>query len=341
MQDANTGMRRRRNALRALLVFTLPGALFFLFYHLQTGWPVLAFLNLTLIVASIGLWIAIPRREYTDSLALIYLAALTANLLPLIARPDIHPGAAAWKTLLPVLPYLLLRLNLAPIIALATLGLAVGAYFWGAQFADFRLQTLVSVHTMAPMLLLLIGSHVYSRSRQRSDRRLFERAYQDPLTQLWNREKLLTEFQRERQRAMRTGMPLSLLLVDLDHFKNVNDQYGHDAGDAALVFFSDLLRERTRLTDLACRIGGEEFAVLLPDTDIAGATKMAENLRQKVESSPFFYDGARIAITLSAATAELGRDGDDWPHLYRTADGRLYACKAKGRNCVVSSNPAN
>tara|TARA_A100001391_G_scaffold157444_1_gene115712 strand:- start:736 stop:1083 length:348 start_codon:yes stop_codon:yes gene_type:complete len=109
-------------------------------------------------------------------------------------------------------------------------------------------------------------------------------------------------------------------------------------GDAALVFFADLLKQRLRETDLPCRIGGEEFVALLPDTNSVGAFTIAETLRQVLEKSVLNYRGEHIRMTLSAGVVELGRNGD-WPHLNRAADARLYACKERGRNCIISDLP--
>lgn len=159
----------------------------------------------------------------------------------------------------------------------------------------------------------------------------------DPLTGLGNRHRLRLGFEREQERAKRAGMPLSVILIDLDHFKQLNDSHGHEAGDVALVFISRLFKERLRETDLLFRIGGEEFIVLLPHTSANGATVTAEDLRVSLQKSILYHNGNEVRLTLSAGVAELGRDGVSWPELYRIADGRLYSCKARGRNCVSAS----
>jgi diguanylate cyclase (GGDEF)-like protein len=339
MQALDIGVQRRQNALRALLAFTLPGAALFFFINLQLDAVLLALLDLALLLVSLGLLVAM-RREVSVSLqalALIYLLVLFINIIAAFARPDIHPGMYSWLGGIPVLSYLLLEARLALPLAAVSLAAAMGAYFVGAEIPPHRVEILGLAHVLTPTLGLFVVCHFYARSRTRSDEHMLERVFREPLTGLWNREKLTSEFVREQQRTRRTGMPLSLILIDLDHFKAVNDRYGHDAGDAALLFFAALLKRRMRDTDLPCRIGGEEFAVLLPDTPAAGAVTVAEDLRQALETSDFRYGGERIRMTLSAGVVELGRDGSDWPELYRAADARLYACKAKGRNCVLSS----
>jgi diguanylate cyclase (GGDEF)-like protein len=337
MQTPTTEIQQHENALRALLVSTVPGAMLFLALNLQLDADFLVGLNLALILVSLGLLLMMRQGVSIQVLALFYLLMLFINILITLARPDIHPGATSSMAMIPVLSYLLLEVRLALPVTVVSILSAVAAYFAGAEVAPYRLEIRLIAHVMTPTVALFIVCHFYSRSRTRSVNQMLERIFRDPLTGLWNREKLTSEFERERQRAKRTGMPLSLALIDLDHFKKVNDRYGHDAGDAALAFFARLLEQRLRETDLPCRIGGEEFAVLLPDTAATGAVTVTEDLRQVLEASPFDYRGQRIRMTLSAGVVELGWDGDDWQQLYRAADAHLYVCKAKGRNCILSS----
>lgn len=129
---------------------------------------------------------------------------------------------------------------------------------------------------------------------------------------------------------------MSVLLIDLDFFKAINDQHGHDVGDSALVFVARLLSRRLRTTDLVCRLGGEEFGIILTDTSCRRAVQVAEELRQALENSPLIMPDCSISMTMSVGIAQLGVDGDTLRVLLAAADQLLYQAKANGRNQVVA-----
>jgi len=163
-------------------------------------------------------------------------------------------------------------------------------------------------------------------------------AVTDELTGLANRRRFLSQLELEVTRSRRSGSPLGIVLADLDDFKRVNDTYGHEIGDDALRGFAEILRSTVRDVDLPVRLGGEEFAVLLPDTDLPGATQLAERLRHALENAPLQGPGGALRLTASfgvscfpavAAADELLAD----------ADRRLYEAKRRGKNRVVAPTP--
>ena len=157
----------------------------------------------------------------------------------------------------------------------------------------------------------------------------------DPLTGIANRQAILSHVEEELDRAVRYHRPVSLIMVDLDHFKRLNDSYGHAAGDAVLREVAQQLSGNVRSVDVAGRYGGEEFLILLPETDVDAAAALAEKLRRVVASSEVrTQDGDRLTITMSAGVAGgLGR-AIPIDSLVRDADAALYAAKALGRNQV-------
>jgi diguanylate cyclase (GGDEF)-like protein len=162
-------------------------------------------------------------------------------------------------------------------------------------------------------------------------------AVTDELTGLANRRSFLARLDAEVVRSRRSGSPLGIVLADLDDFKRVNDTYGHAAGDKALRSFAAIVHSNSRDVDLPVRLGGEEFAVLLPDTDLGGATQLAERIRESLESTTISYEGAEIALTASFGVScfPVTANADD---LLTDADRRLYDAKRRGKNTVVSSN---
>lgn len=337
MPIVDLAAHRRRSALISLQIFTLPAAGIFVVFNLMLGAEFLALLDLGLILVSAKILVAAYKKARLETLAQIYLLTLFVILCSALTRPDIHPGMESWLPMMPMLAYLLLPPHRALRVATVSLLAAIAAYLAGAEDTAYRLEPIRLAHMITPTLALFVVCHFYVRDRIQSEEDLLERVFTDPLTELWNREKLLSEFEHEQKRSQRSGAPLSLILIDLDQFKKLNDRYGHEAGDAALVFVARLLESRLRDTDLVCRLGGEEFVALLPDTDKGGAMTAAQNLRQTLEASPFDYHEEHICITMSAGVVEFGKDGEDWSHLYRAADARLYACKERGRNCVIGS----
>jgi two-component system cell cycle response regulator len=168
--------------------------------------------------------------------------------------------------------------------------------------------------------------------------RLERLAHTDPLTQLLNRRALTDRLQQEMERAMRYDATLALLMVDLDHFKAVNDTHGHLVGDDVLRDVARLLRETIRTTDVAARYGGEEFLVLLPETDDGGAEAFAERIRVAVEAHPFEGSGGaalRLTASLGVAVFPAPRVVTAEDLLVR-ADAALYRAKADGRNRVCT-----
>ncbi len=174
--------------------------------------------------------------------------------------------------------------------------------------------------------------------------RLREMAFKDGLTGLFNHRYFQESMDRELGRALRYGRPLALVLFDIDHFKKVNDTYGHPAGDAVLRDLADLARKTVRSSDMVARYGGEEFAIILPETDRKGAGILADRLRQLIEGMTIEAGGKSIRVTISAGVAayEPGAEGGEKSKLIGAADKALYNSKSSGRNriTVVQFNPA-
>jgi two-component system cell cycle response regulator len=165
-----------------------------------------------------------------------------------------------------------------------------------------------------------------------------EMAILDPLTGLHSRRYMTSHLATLFEDALERGKPLSVLLIDIDHFKAVNDSYGHDAGDAVLREFATRIRRNTSGIDLACRLGGEEFVVVMPECDLAKAYQVGERLRQCIAAPPFEVGGkvGRLQVTASVGVAAL-EFGDDAPEvMLKRADQALYCAKRDGRNRVVA-----
>jgi len=181
-----------------------------------------------------------------------------------------------------------------------------------------------------------------SRSLAEAQRQVREMAERDGLTGLYNRRHFFLRFENELARARRYGRSLACILIDLDFFKQVNDNYGHQTGDQVLKHFASILAANTRQSDTAARYGGEEFILLLPETDEAGAMAMAEKLRALTESQTISLgDGSSLHITASlgvvaASPAELTTTQAD--QLVQRADQALYRAKDQGRNQVCSQS---
>ena len=156
----------------------------------------------------------------------------------------------------------------------------------------------------------------------------------DELTRLSNRHHFLEEAQLETKKALRSNLPLSLIMIDLDHFKEVNDQFGHHAGDLVLREFADLLKNTCRETDLVGRFGGEEFVLLLPATDQEGALSIAEKIRHITANHRFSYQQQSLNITASFGVTQVHTGEAGLNNALKRADSFLYAAKDAGRNTI-------
>lgn len=164
---------------------------------------------------------------------------------------------------------------------------------------------------------------------------LRELASTDPLTGLYNRRRFESLVNQEIRRSHRYGRPLVAMMFDLDHFKKVNDERGHACGDAVLVTFARCLSGGLRNQDVCARVGGEEFAALLPETTIAAGLDVAERLRLAVAEAVTLCDGHAIRVTVSVGISQLADWDDDHGTLFERADAALYASKQRGRNRVT------
>lgn len=173
--------------------------------------------------------------------------------------------------------------------------------------------------------------------RMRLEAELRRLASTDPLTGAANRRHFMEQAAREIDRARRYALPLAAMMLDLDRFKVVNDELGHGAGDEVLRAFADAVRSLVRQTDLVGRLGGEEFAVLLPHTDVAGAMVLAERIREHVRGTPVETRAAPVRVTVSIGVAALDHSDLTADDLIRRADDALYSAKRTGRDRVVFS----
>ncbi len=182
------------------------------------------------------------------------------------------------------------------------------------------------------LLGVLAGHAAVALSNAAAVKRLEELATTDPMTGLLNKRSLEAEFDRRIRSATRFGKSLSVLVLDIDKFKNVNDTYGHSTGDVVIKGLGTVLTGKKRETDAVARFGGEEFVVLCEETDIEGAYFLAERIREELERTVFHTETGPLNVTCSVGVAEFPRDGDTRETLFSRADEALYEAKRNGRN---------
>ena len=168
--------------------------------------------------------------------------------------------------------------------------------------------------------------------------RLSEMSHQlntDPLTDVFNYRYFVKALGAEMERTVRTGQPTALLMIDLDHFKNVNDTWGHEVGNKTLVQTATLMKNSVRKLDIPCRYGGEEFALVLPSTDLLTAVKVAERIREQIASTPIVLEGKELIVTASFGLDVLNPGQNETVEGFvQRADHHLYRAKKEGRNRV-------
>lgn len=289
------------------------------------------------------------------TLLLAVLLVLSTSLLSLEGRqpepssqpeaPQSYPGGSEClqaEEPLPTCSYTLLLLLRALTVSMALLYLAVIIWVHLASY-DYRLDLAVTFSAFAVLGTLGLASAAYSRRcllRVEKMRQRFIAAYAvemeqqasiDPLTGLHNRRYFFTRLEEEMKRAIAASSPLALLLVDVDGLKAINDRFGHQAGDEALVSLAKAMRSACRASDIAARLGGDEFAILMPDTDRKAALTVQAKLQRLLSTLPMCrWDGSPPhALSVSVGVASYPEDGSDIHALLQSADAALYRRKGE------------
>lgn len=290
-------------------------------------------------MAVFGVAVILYRHWYTSlvmkmfALALIYLVQGSATFL--LASPWNHLWWYAHAVTAGgffLLSYVVMRAyhaagNLAEVYSLDEMVVALRNS--EAQLGRVNHQLYESGHRLTE-----VNQKLFEANRQ-----LEKLAMQDELTEAYNRRGFLKAAEKELARMRRTGAPGCLLMLDIDHFKQVNDRYGHDGGDLVLKGFAESVRQDLRPSDVFGRLGGEEFAVLLPDTPMESAARIAERIRSGIAAGKVEFGGREIRVTVSIGAAELSAaGGDTLQTMMNLADVRLYQAKASGRDRVVYSD---
>lgn len=227
--------------------------------------------------------------------------------------------------------------------------LAFAEYFAIVYFASTHWDLNSSIYSPFPYgmfdwsnqvsrMIIMLTASVLSMSLVSRSQKLLQLATSDPLTGLHNRGYVDDRFAIELSRARRYGTPMTIAVIDADHFKLLNDTHGHLAGDLTLRKIAAILRDSFRQSDTAGRYGGEEFVVILPETDIETAQRKLESLRELVAATPIVLAprGETIQVTFSAGLASFPQDGDGTAELFALADERMFQAKKEGRNRVVA-----
>lgn len=206
-----------------------------------------------------------------------------------------------------------------------------GTYVNDEQVAEHRLRRSDHIKIGDTIFKYLAGSDVEAAYHEE----IYRMTIVDGLTQAHNKRYLIEQMDKELSRARRYGRPLALIMFDLDHFKRINDTYGHLAGDYVLREVASLVRGRLRRDEVFARYGGEEFAILLPESDVAVACRIAEEIRGVVAQHVFSFEHERIPVTVSLGVAGLTETMRDPEDFIDAADRKLYEAKHSGRNRVA------
>ena len=321
---------RHVDAHYTALVYLAAGVLLapFALYHLLLGRGLMAAVVGVTSIAFLALagWIRSQDRDPVILNAFLAAVAITSVLVAIyqLGLPGVY-----WLFPLVLVSYLLFSIRVAACVNLLFMATALPVV---VLIADTE-------HVMRIISTLFLTScftFLFAHNLQSSKRELERLAVIDPLTEVGNRRAMERELGEAVYLRKRYRSPAALVVMDIDHFKALNDQHGHPLGDSVLVELMDLCSRELRRSDRVFRYGGEEFVLLLSATSLDSAVAAAEKLRNRIEENSF-AGGHRLTISLGVAELATGESWDDW---LRRADAALYQAKAAGRNRVVADRSA-
>lgn len=265
----------------------------------------------------------------------LYLLPTFSFMLYIIVIPNASKTAFVWVYSIPVMSYLLLGRKRGSMLALPFVLAACLLYLYTYP-VHLDAEGLIDLgNALFCGVLLMVFVHLYEARRAFAYKQLQLMARTDALTGVANRGSFQQSLEQSIREALLSEAKLVLVILDVDHFKKVNDQYGHAAGDQALRHICNSLSQRLRSTDTLGRLGGEEFGLLLRDTGHRAAEPLVEMLREQIASKPLACGDKQIVLTVTFGMAEWPGDGQTAEQLYHCADQRLYRGKAQGRNQLV------
>lgn len=312
-----------------------------------SGFSVLQFLSghalfasLELIASVLLVWAAwrVGRARHLTLWMFLYLLPTCSFLLYIIVMPDASPTAFVWVYSIPPLIYLLLGKRLGFILTIPFMLAATWCYLARYAIPTNAAGWIDLGNALLCGVLVIIFVHLYESRRAKAHEELARLAQTDALTGVANRGCFEQALKRSIQEAQRSHTQLTLVVLDVDHFKSVNDRWGHEAGDTVLRHVCVTLQQRLRGTDLLGRLGGEEFGLLLRDIEPAQAEPLVQQLRAQIAALHVEYAGQTIVVSATFGLAQWPIDGSTADELYRCADKRMYQGKMQGRNQLVSSD---
>lgn len=337
LEQSRSGLRdnHRRSLMRLLFLITGSSLLVFSGLQAVNGFWWVAGIELAASALLFFGFVRLYSSPHLQRWIYGYLTVLFSFFLAIMLFPDASVSAFVWVLMMPVLAYLLLGKREGLLLSVPFM-LAGGVIYYlhlGQVDSAYLVIDLLNMTLCGVLMLAFI--HLYEVRREEAEQRLVDMAQSDFLTGLANRSNFQSTLARTIAECERSGSGFALVIMDIDHFKLVNDTLGHDAGDLVLKDIAVSLEARLRGTDFVARLGGEEFGLILRDVKSAGAYELMEELRQRIADRELVYGDARVRVTASFGIAHWPEHGRQAETLFRVADRCLYSGKSAGRNRVA------
>jgi len=316
-----------------IIVATVP----YILRQFSVGWDIAGSVQTLVLIMFIGVFVRVFRVGYSHPIGSLILVADVVLIGLGIFTPGTQPIIVMFFFTPPLIAYLFFPPGVALTVSLTSYICLNGLFFQRFIGAEHPHITYVFSTIIFAGIAFVIGLHLVVASRRDIERKLMEVAHLDALTGLPNRMHFESRIDQEIERSRREELPLCFGIVDLDHFKNVNDTYGHDCGDMVLKHVATVLSGSLRAQDILCRFGGEEMVIVMPNTTIEDALPSLERVRASISDCPVLWKGNTITVTTSIGVSELSMPSSSYDALFVTADKNLYIAKENGRNQVVGS----
>lgn len=331
--------RHKIAVMRVLLIFTVIGGFVFFSINFPLGYHALASVELLAAIISLLLWFYLKNdisMYLFRRIAFSYVFMLCCIMLFAFAPMHTSITVFNFALLIPLLTHLLLGSRNGMIITSVFLCLALILFVYKNHDLDIVYSPSDIANIVTVSLLIWGLAYSYERSNETAKEKLIYLAGHDYLTGLYNRVLLHDIFQHKLKKSIHNNQALSLILADLDHFKKINDEYGHKAGDHIIIKFAEILRQYSGPNGRCFRIGGEEFCILLSSSSLAHSVEVAENIRRATEQIILESTQDRIPMTVSLGVVSCHGSSCELSDLLKSADQNLYRAKQQGRNQVVA-----